>query len=203
MPTRAHNMKSRVDARASSQGVKKMKESKKRSKIKVAKKCSFVKSKVDKVKVTFNVPYPWYLEDGLDPSPYIHLTKQSNKESVRYLSSPREQVIPAAQAILIINYPVAYEKRVLLRAANGKAFTRVELVRKIAKAYQDMYDEEANTASLSIETMQSRTNGGCALLNRAPTDGKYGIWGHDLDDLLLDTVYYNEHDNTILVQVDS
>ena len=171
--------------------------------MKVAKKCSFVKSKANNVKVTFNVPYPWFLEDGLEPSPYIHLTKESNKESVRYLSSPREQVIPTAQATLIINYPVTYEKRVLLRAANGKAFTRVELVRKIAKAYQDVYVEEANTATLPIETMQARTNGKSMLINRAPTDGKYGIWGHDLNDLLLHTVYYNNRDNTILVHVDS
>ena len=192
-----------VSTRSSPQGVKKMKKSKKRSRIKVVKKCSFVKSKADNVKVTFNVLYPWYLKDGLEPSPYIHMTKELNKYSVEYVSNPREEVISSTQATLIIDYPVTHEKRVLLRAANSKGFTRVELVRKIANAYQNMYVEEANTSTLPIESIQARSNGECMLLNRATTDGKYGIWGHDLHDLMLHTVYYNKQDNTISVHVDS
>ena len=145
--------------------------------------------------------YPMVLPNG--PSPYVHLTEQSNELSVQYLRDPNDEVIKAEKVTLVIDYPVRKKKRVALEAANKTAFTRAELARKIAEAYQKMYDEEAATTALPVETMAQRSGGDCMLLNRAETDGIWGIWGHVLDDLAMHTIYYDAKNKTIRVGVDS
>ena len=46
-------------------------------------------------------------------------------------------------------------------------------------------------------------NPGCFLINRAATDGTYGIWGHDLGDLVLHTIYYAPTSGEICLGIDS
>ena len=59
-------------------------------------------------------------------------------------------------------------------------FTRRELVKQIAALYARIYREEEET------TTRPMTETGC--LNRGQSFGRYGIYLHDIDDLLLHTV---------------
>ncbi len=85
--------------------------------------------------------------------------------------------------------------------------TRFVLVDIISKLYQRIYRQEKETATLPIESMAERydrTGGGRPLmLNRAPTYGKYGIWGHELGDLVLRTVYYDSDKDLYTLGIDS
>ena len=58
-------------------------------------------------------------------------------------------------------------------------FSRAEGARSIGREYRRIYVEEEATATQKTLPMEQR--GG--VINRNRTDGKYGIWAHDLEDL--------------------
>ena len=53
------------------------------------------------------------------------------------------------------------------------------MILAISKKYNEVYAEEEKTANTKTIPIDKRTG----LINRNETDGKYGIWGHDLSDL--------------------
>lgn len=61
-------------------------------------------------------------------------------------------------------------------------WTRKAFVDAVAGKYHEIYDEEDRTRTASPKPKGM-------LMNRSTTDGKYGIWGHDLTDLGLDGAY--------------
>lgn len=64
-----------------------------------------------------------------------------------------------------------------------------------------MYWEEEESTKLPVETSAERHGG--ILANRAETDGRWGIWGHELEDLRLTCISYSSEDKTINLGVDS
>jgi hypothetical protein len=78
-------------------------------------------------------------------------------------------------------------------------FTRKHLVELIAKTYQQIYQEEDQSSQVQVIPMENRTT----LLNRNQTNGKYGIWGHDISDLWLEGIHYNTSTNTVLLDIGS
>lgn len=70
-----------------------------------------------------------------------------------------------------------------LEADTPAGFTRAGLARAIAATYQRIYQEEEERSDVSVDRAAPR------LLNRNCTEGKYSIWGHDLEDLSLAYVY--------------
>src|SRR5512144_2571050 len=60
-------------------------------------------------------------------------------------------------------------------------FTRGELVRAICEEYANVYETEEATALLKPVPREERAD----RPERNRTDGVYGIWGHDLDELVL------------------
>jgi hypothetical protein len=79
-------------------------------------------------------------------------------------------------------------------APDGQAFTRADLARVICIRYKLMYTEEDG---------QDAPQYAPGLLNRGYTNGKYGIWGHDIGDLLLHTVRLNVKTGLYTLGVDS
>ena len=65
-----------------------------------------------------------------------------------------------------------------------------------------IYQEEESTSSLPIERMCDR-HSGCLLINRAPTNGIYGVYGHDIRDLALHAVTYDINGGKIYLSIDS
>lgn len=91
---------------------------------------------------------------------------------------PKEVVlIPNQEYILVIDYPASVPYKAKLKTGK-KGMTRIQLADKVCKHYRKMYAEE------------NKTSGGDpghipGMFNRATSQGKYGIWGHDIGDLIL------------------
>jgi len=75
------------------------------------------------------------------------------------LRHPDDVVIAVKDLTLIIDYPVRRPCTVALEADGGGSFTRAELVRKIAAAYERIYSEEERTTTLPVESIHDRSGG--------------------------------------------
>jgi hypothetical protein len=102
------------------------------------------------------------------------------EESIKYLDKPDEIVLDFKEVELEIDYPLNEIYRGKLTTLN-KGFTRKELITEISKRYHQIYEEEEATATTKTIPREKREG----LINRNETDGKYGIWGHDLSDLFM------------------
>jgi hypothetical protein len=132
-------------------------------------------------------------EDGLIP--WVEL-EYPDKE-LKKLMDKDEMVISDNKVILIIDYPLTKEARFELTSNNG--FTREQLVKQISEKYHQLYQEEESTATIKTVPVKERKT----LYNRNQTDGKYGIWGHDLADLALDHILvYKSANGDILLSLD-
>jgi len=128
--------------------------------------------------------------------PWINL--DSPKKKLNGLIDPDELVLPYKKVVLIIDYPV--KKPVffeLSSSANG--FSKKQIILEIYNRYHQMYDEEERTAKIkTIPTKQRKL-----LANRNQTDGKFGIWGHDLSDLELSSIdVFKNSRNIIFLRLD-
>lgn len=131
----------------------------------------------------------------------ISLTLENFNFIINHLINPNEVVITSnSPPTLEIDYPLTnlYQKKL-----DSSKYTRVELAKIICLTYQKIYKEEKDSTQLPVESIASRTNGSSGLINRAKTNGKYGIYGHSLDNLLLHTIKYNKEMNLITLGVDS
>ena len=103
----------------------------------------------------------------------------------------------------------------ILHADITRGFSRAGLARQIARAYQMIYKEERLTSQLPEETIDQRTHRSdecCAassqrqrmrIIKRAETNGRYGIWGHVLADLILTDAWWDENKDAWRVSLDS
>ncbi|KAB8280772.1 hypothetical protein BKA91DRAFT_141381 [Yarrowia lipolytica] len=151
--------------------------------------------------IGFKVPY-----DDEYTSPYISLGSGYQKSYDRCLELD-EIVIPCEYistntddnkfVTLWLDYPLddEYSFKIYPEDAS-KGFTRGHLIREIKRTYDKLYAEEEETSSLPVENIPG-------MLNRATTDGNYGVWGHALDDLVLHTISYNYAKNEIWLGIDS
>ncbi|HVK82661.1 MAG TPA: hypothetical protein VM513_01070 [Kofleriaceae bacterium] len=105
-------------------------------------------------------------------------------KAVSNLRNPEEIVIPFDHAILVIEYPLSNPATIGIQASLSQGFTRAELVRTVCEEYANVYEAEEATADTKTIPKEERT----ILRNRNRTDGVYGIWGHDLEDLVLTAI---------------
>jgi hypothetical protein len=75
---------------------------------------------------------------------------------------------------VLIDYPLTNAYSLDLTHEDGAGWTMRQFAIAICEAYEAIYSEEGEDPG-HVEGM----------LNRAKSDGKYGIWGHDLGDLTL------------------
>jgi hypothetical protein len=105
------------------------------------------------------------------------------------LDQPDEIVIPFEHAVLVIDYPLSHPATMEIDAPLPIGFTRAALVRAICDEYAAVYEAEEGTASTKTIPIEERGE----LRNRNRTDGAYGIWGHDLEDLVLTAARWSRH----------
>ena len=86
---------------------------------------------------------------------------------------------------VIIDYPLS--KPCNLHISGGGPITAGRFCKAIADMYRMIYKEEARTSSLPERNIRG-------MLNRASTDGKYGVWGHSIGDLYLEGAVLREDD---------
>ena len=106
--------------------------------------------------------------------------------AVLALARPDEIAIPFDRANLLVAYPLTVPATVPIHAAIPWGFTRAELVRTICEEYANVYEVEEATAATKTVPREERI----ARPERNRTDGVYGIWGHDLDELVLTAVHW-------------
>jgi hypothetical protein len=102
-----------------------------------------------------------------------------------------EIVIPFARATLVIDFPLTHAAHIGITSALPQGFTRGELVRVICEEYGHVYAAEEGTTTnteVSVEDRGTRRE-------RNRTDGAYGIWGHDIDDLVLSSARWVKQSN--------
>jgi hypothetical protein len=103
------------------------------------------------------------------------------------LRNPEEIVVPFDNAVLVIDFPLTTPAKIAISASLAVGFTRQELVRAVCEEYANVYEVEETTASTKPIAREDRTT----LKNRNRTDGAYGIYGHDLDELRLTSLRWD------------
>lgn len=101
---------------------------------------------------------------------------------------------------IVIDYPLQDDFLFPLRPATSTLYKGCvsvgEIIDRIYELYHEIYNEENSTTTVTPGNIPG-------MLNRNTTNGKYGIWGHDLSDLVLTSVEFNAKDNIISLCVDS
>ena len=114
------------------------------------------------------------------------------------LSNPEEIVVPFEHAVLVITYPLSTPASIAIDAVFPIGFTRSELVKTVCEEYANVYEAEEATAMQKTVPVAERTNG----LHRNRTDGVYGIWGHDLDKLVMRAARWTRNsDGTVTIDL--
>lgn len=114
------------------------------------------------------------------------------EKSFENLVNKEEIVLKASKAILMIDYPLNKPVEIEIKSKGKDGFSRIELVRLISQEYNRIYDEEEASAEVKTVPLEEREG----LINRNETDGKYGVWGHDIEDLDLSRIIVH-HNNGI------
>jgi len=124
------------------------------------------------------------------------LTVRNPDVTIEKLGDPDEIVIPHATAVLIIDYPLTVPARIEVTAPLEHGFTRAELVKTICEEYANVYETEEATAATKPLAKDERT-----VQRRNRTDGLYGIWGYDLEDLVITAMRWTR-DNRGVVKIE-
>lgn len=132
--------------------------------------------------------YKWKNTDSLFPYWY------DDKEKVASIDPDEIILEPNKKYVLIIDYPLSREFVQPIDTI-GNGMSRKELVSLITQCYKLIYKDEEETTSIEPTDIPG-------MLNRITTNGAYGIWGHNLSDLILHTVYIDGN-NVIRLGVDS
>jgi len=114
-------------------------------------------------------------KDGIIPWASIEKPQQD----IPNLIGKDEIVIKQTLIKVIIDYPLTNQYEFTLTSQSG--FTRSILLTEISKQYYKVYEEEEESATIKTIQIDKRTT----MYNRNQTNGKYGVWGHDIADLVL------------------
>ena len=118
--------------------------------------------------------------------------------SLAALDWPDVIVILFPYAVLVIDYPLTTPASVPIEAPLPLGFTRGALARAICDEYAHIYEAEEGTAATKTIPLEERGS----LRGRNRTDGAYGIWGHDLQDLVVTSARWTRHtDGTVRIEL--
>jgi hypothetical protein len=117
-----------------------------------------------------------------------YMTEYSVDQLIKdILIDPEEKVINDDIIKICFNYPFNDEYIIEFITPNNEGgFKRKDLVRLIINQYYKMYQEEEKTSKEKVISIEQRYKTG--LLNRNVTNGIYGIYGHDMEDLSLNSM---------------
>ena len=107
---------------------------------------------------------------------------ENAKQDISNLYKSDEIVIKENVLKIIIDYPLTNQYEFTITSKNG--FSRKQLLSEISLHYFKLYEEEEKSAAIKTIPIDKRTT----MYNRNQTNGKYGIWGHDIADLVLSEI---------------
>ncbi|WP_448702500.1 hypothetical protein ACFGVR_09120 [Mucilaginibacter sp. AW1-3] len=148
-------------------------------------------------KISFKVkaePGDTLFKNGI--MPWIDI-ENPEKETPRLIDAD-EIILNYSECFLIIDYPLKKPAKFTVKPGKN-GMSRKDFVWLVNKKYQEIYAEEEQTSAVKTIPVKERKQ----LLNRNETNGKYGIWGHDIADLALNTLYiYKRPDGQIFLTLD-
>ncbi len=109
------------------------------------------------------------------------------------LRNPNENIIGDENITIEFTYPLSLN--VEFEFNNKGGFTRMDLWRCIYEGYKRIYDEEESDA----DDPGNAPN----LLNRGISQGRYGIWGHYIDELWIERIFYDARSKRITMFIGS
>jgi len=121
--------------------------------------------------------------DG-ETEPFGWINLREMPDGLSRLIDADEIVVVAASARLVLSYPLDVSAVRVIAPGDGRTFMRRELVQLIDETYREVYAKETATQSEPTPAIADRG----LLLNRPASDGTFGIWGHDLDDLAIEGI---------------
>jgi hypothetical protein len=130
-------------------------------------------------------------KDGVIPWASIEKPQQD----IPNLIGKDEIVIKQTSIKIIIDYPLTNQCEFTLTSQSG--FTRSLLLTEISKHYYKIYEEEESSATIKTIPIEKRTT----MYNRNQTNGKYGVWGHDIADLVLAEISLYKRSNGELIGI--
>ena len=80
----------------------------------------------------------------------------------------------------VIDYPLSNPKSIVLTHEDGSGWTKQEFADAVRVEYKTIYEEEAAAVGDPGHLP--------GMLNRRSSNGPHGIWGHDIDDLVLEGI---------------
>lgn len=126
--------------------------------------------------------------DGIIP--WISIEERENEKD--RLINREEVVLQTGKAQVLIDYPLDNPIPLIL-VSDSETFSRWQLIDEIGKKYEEIYLEEEASAEIKTLPMNERR-----IMNRNQTDGKYGIWGHDLGDLAISLIEVRKDSNDVI-----
>ena len=96
-----------------------------------------------------------------------------------------EIVVPRQDFAINYTYPLSKAFKFEHHTDNLGGFTRREISVQIMERYHKIYLEET-------EDVGKETGNIDGILNRQTSNGRYGIWGHCIEDLYLHSLYLDE-----------
>lgn len=118
-------------------------------------------------------------EDGIVP----WISIEHPEKDINRLIDAEKLVTEVGEVSLYIDYPLNNPVSFIVKSPQN-GFTKKELVLEISKKYHEIYTEEEKTAKTKTVPMDQRKD----VINRNETDGIYGLWGHDIQDLDLSSI---------------
>jgi hypothetical protein len=106
-------------------------------------------------------------------------------------------LIAAPEVSVAISYPL--KKEFIFKLKSNGEFTKGKLVQLISELYHRIYEMEERAASAKTIPPKKRKG----VHNRNDTNGDFGIWGHDLSDLVLSGIrIHQKADGEIILSLD-
>jgi len=113
------------------------------------------------------------------------------------LYKPNETVIFNTKYTMEISYPLTHPATFTFNSARG--FSRLDVINNIVESYHAVYKKEEASMNTVIEPINKRTG----LVNRQSSNGAYGIWGHDIDDLVIEGMQYDPNTHVLTMFIGS
>jgi hypothetical protein len=123
-------------------------------------------------------------------------------DDIRKLKKPTNITIPKGEIDVLFEYPLTNKVIKTFYADTTDGFTKAGLINMICDFYEEIYDEEEKTTTTKSGNIPNMIK---KIINffRNITDGRYGIWGHDITDLYLHTIRYDPDYDFYILGIDS
>jgi len=129
---------------------------------------------------------------------FIRMAKNLRDADLAAMANPNRIVIPGPvgkEGILLqCGYPLSKLCSFRVRSHDpSRGFTRMDMARAALKIYDHIYEVEAKTMTKTEDPIILPY---CTAQPRPVSNGKYGIWGYDIQYLVLESIVYDDLTDT-------